>query len=299
MHALLTALAVIWGAAAGLLAPRAAYRLAVEPDGPRRVACPEGRPLEGPLKGWLGLPRCPGDGEKPLVGAPDNPNTPPNAPGAPVEDPSTAPEHPGTPLEDPSTLSKDPIPQPHCTRPHYFGPRAPVAAAVTAVVCGALAFTTGPRPELAAWLPLAPVAVLLALVDQASRRLPDVLTWPLACGTVALLGLAALLPGSGGSWTTALLGALALGAVYLVLVLANPAGLGLGDAKLALTLGASLGWYGWTVLVGGAVTGLALGALYGWTQVALRRLTRKDVAPLGPSLLAGALAWLLLGGLAA
>ncbi|MFD6892181.1 prepilin peptidase [Streptomyces sp. NPDC059957] len=49
----------LWGTLAGLLLPRAVYRLAVEPDLPRRSACPAGHPLTGPARGWLGLPVCP------------------------------------------------------------------------------------------------------------------------------------------------------------------------------------------------------------------------------------------------
>ncbi|MFI6145144.1 A24 family peptidase [Streptomyces sp. NPDC051109] len=48
------AAAVAYGVAAGLLLPRAAYRLSVEPDAAWRDRCPEGHPIPG----WLGLPRC-------------------------------------------------------------------------------------------------------------------------------------------------------------------------------------------------------------------------------------------------
>lgn len=44
MDAMLTVLAALWGAAAGLLVPRAAYRFSVEPEDPWRDACPEDTP---------------------------------------------------------------------------------------------------------------------------------------------------------------------------------------------------------------------------------------------------------------
>ncbi|MFE5535272.1 prepilin peptidase [Streptomyces sp. NPDC056492] len=50
----ITAAAVAYGVAAGLLLPRAAYRLSVEPDARWRDRCPEGHPVPR----WLGLPRC-------------------------------------------------------------------------------------------------------------------------------------------------------------------------------------------------------------------------------------------------
>ncbi|MFE2140952.1 prepilin peptidase, partial [Streptomyces sp. NPDC059456] len=46
--------AVAYGAAAGLLLPRAAYRLSVEPGAGWRGTCPAGHPIPG----WLGPPRC-------------------------------------------------------------------------------------------------------------------------------------------------------------------------------------------------------------------------------------------------
>ena len=168
--------------------------------------------------------------------------------------------------------------------------------AVTAVLCAVLAAATGPRPELAVWLLVAPVGVLLAAVDLRVRRLPDPLTLPLAAAVLALLGVAARLPGHGGHWLTALYGALALGAGYAVLHLINPAGMGFGDAKLALGMGAVLGWYGWSVLLLGTFTGFLLGALYGAVLVALRRAGRKTAVPFGPFLLGGALVGVLIGG---
>lgn len=69
----LIALAALWGALAGALLPRAAYRFAVpseEADGGWRRACPAGHPLNG----WLGRARCaPCAG--PTATAPDPPAT--------------------------------------------------------------------------------------------------------------------------------------------------------------------------------------------------------------------------------
>lgn len=176
-----------------------------------------------------------------------------------------------------------------------YGPDTAATAAATALACAALAAASGPHPETPVWLLIAPVAVLLALVDLRVHRLPDVLTLPLAAATAALLGLAAVLPDATGSWPTALLGGLALGAAYFVLFLVNPAGLGFGDVKLALALGTALGWYGWPVLVTGAFAGLVYGALYGLVLVVLRRAGRRTAIALGPFMIAGAFTGLLLG----
>ncbi|WP_449342300.1 prepilin peptidase, partial [Streptomyces aurantiogriseus] len=137
-----------------------------------------------------------------------------------------------------------------CAAGDTYGPSTLSVASVTAVVCALLAAATGARPELVVWLLLASAAVLLATVDFAAHRLPDVLTLPLAAAALALLGIAAVLPAAGGSWTSALLGSLTLGACYCVLFLLSK-GFGFGDVKLALALGAVLGWYGWAIVLVG------------------------------------------------
>ncbi|MFD9567829.1 prepilin peptidase [Streptomyces sp. NPDC059994] len=171
--------------------------------------------------------------------------------------------------------------------------------AATAAACAALATATGPRPELAVWLLLLPLAGLLAAVDARVHRLPDVLTVPLAATAAALLGAAALAPHHEGSWGHALLGGLALGGAYFVLFLVNPAGLGFGDVKLAVGLGVVLGWYGWGILVTGAFAGFAAGGTYGLGLILARRAGRRAAIPFGPFMIGGAYVGLLLGGLAA
>ncbi|MET9718440.1 A24 family peptidase [Streptomyces rochei] len=180
-----------------------------------------------------------------------------------------------------------------------YGPRTAALATVTALVCAALAAATGTRPEVAVWLLLAPVGVLLAVVDLRVRRLPDPLTLPLAGAALVLLGLTALVPEHAGEWTTALLGALALGGGYGALFLINPAGMGFGDVKLALGAGAALGWYGWATVMLGTFAGFLLGALYGGALVVARRAGRKTAIPFGPFLIAGAFLGVLAGAYAA
>jgi leader peptidase (prepilin peptidase)/N-methyltransferase len=132
-------------------------------------------------------------------------------------------------------------------------------------------------------------------VDFGVQRLPDVLTLPLAATALTLLGAAALAPEHAGKWLTALLGALALGAAYFVLFLINPNGMGFGDVKLALGLGAVLGWYGWSTVVLGTFAGFLFGGLYGLGLVIVRRAGRKTSIPFGPFLIAGAFVGVLIG----
>jgi leader peptidase (prepilin peptidase)/N-methyltransferase len=186
-----------------------------------------------------------------------------------------------------------------CAEPVARYAPAVLAPVATTLGCAALAAATGPRPELAVWLLLAPVAVLLATIDRRVHRLPDRLTLPLAGAAVVLLGGAALLPEHAGSWLSALLGGLALGGFYLLLFLINPNGMGFGDVKLALSLGVALGWYGWAIVFAGGFAGFVLGAVYGLGLVILRRAGRRTGIPFGPFMIAGALLGILFGGLAA
>ncbi|WP_369020317.1 prepilin peptidase [Streptomyces californicus] len=337
MDAVLLVVAAVWGAVTGLLIPRAAYRFAVEPEEPWRTACPAGHPLAGPVRGWLGPPRCapcaePGAPATPAAETPVRPEEAEAGPSATAAAPeadlsptaaATAPQATPSPIEaapdvgreaapdtareaaprptaapalHPTISTPATIPTP-ATAPVY-APRL-LAPVVTAVVCVALAAATGARPELAAWLALTPVAVLLAVVDRRVHRLPDPLTLPLAAAAVLLLGGAALLPGAAGSWTSGLLGGLALGGFYFLLFLINPNGMGFGDVKLALALGVALGWYGWAVLFVGGFAGFLFGAAYGLGLVLLRGAGRKTGIPFGPFMITGALAGLLLGALAA
>ncbi|MGW0614421.1 prepilin peptidase [Streptomyces sp. NPDC002788] len=235
--ALLAAVAALWGAAAGALLPRAAYRFSAPSGEPWREQCPGGHAV----RGWLGrasCPRCEGAG---------------------------------------------------------YGPSTAPLMFATALVCAALAGATGTRPEVGVWLLLAPVGILLTVVDFRVRRLPDPLTLPFAAAALALLGVTALAPEHTGEWTTALLGSLALGGGYFVLFLVNPAGMGFGDVKLALGAGAVLGWYDWPTVMLGTFAGFLLGALYGGALVVMRRADRKTAIPFGPFLITGAFLGLLVG----
>lgn len=181
-----------------------------------------------------------------------------------------------------------------CAAGDAYGPATLSTASVTAMVCGLLATAIGFRPELVVWMLLTPAAVLLATVDLAAHRLPDVLTLPFAAAALLLLAIAAMLPGSDGSWTSALLGSLVLGTCYFALFFLSK-GFGFGDVKLAFALGAVLGWYGWGIVLAGTLAGYLFGALYGIGLMLVGRADRTSRIPFGPFLLTGTLASVLLG----
>jgi leader peptidase (prepilin peptidase) / N-methyltransferase len=81
----------------------------------------------------------------------------------------------------------------------------------------------------------------LAFIDIAVRRLPDPLTAAAYAGTLTLLAVAALTSHQPGQLGRAAIGAAALACFYLALSLIRPGGMGLGDVKLAASVGAAHG----------------------------------------------------------
>jgi leader peptidase (prepilin peptidase)/N-methyltransferase len=110
----------------------------------------------------------------------------------------------------------------------------------------------------------------LSVIDLRERRLPNVLTLPGA----AVIVVAAVVCGRG---LPALVGAVALAGAYLVVHLIDPAGMGAGDVKLALGLGALTGAFGveaWMVAALGASLLTAVAGL----------VSHRRSVPHGPSM---------------
>jgi leader peptidase (prepilin peptidase)/N-methyltransferase len=128
--------------------------------------------------------------------------------------------------------------------------------------------------------------VALSFIDVRTRRLPNRIVLPAAAAVLA--AHVAIAPDRALEWVVAALGAFGL---LLVAALAYPGGLGMGDVKLALLLGAALGWaVGAALVIGFAAAGLVgvlMIARSGWSA-------RRAALPLGPFLALGALAALLL-----
>ena len=91
-----------------------------------------------------------------------------------------------------------------------------------------------------ALLPLLLALALIIVVDVRSRIIPDVITLP---GIAYALLVAAVTRGAAG-FIEGGLGALAGGAMVLVLAIVSRGGIGGGDIKLTAFLGAALGWKG-------------------------------------------------------
>jgi leader peptidase (prepilin peptidase) / N-methyltransferase len=166
--------------------------------------------------------------------------------------------------------------------------RTAAAALVAAAAAGAVLVRTGPSGWSVVTAGTAALLVWVAAIDLETRLLPNRLIIP---ATVLVLAASVVLAPNGG--LEHLLAALAAGGFLFVAAALRPGDLGMGDAKLALLIGALLGRTVLQALVVGfclvAVAGLVLLARHG-------RPALKRHLPLGPFLAAGAIAVLLAGG---
>lgn len=115
---------------------------------------------------------------------------------------------------------------------------------------------------------------VLSTYDIRARRLPNWLTMP---GAVVILTMAAI----HGRGASALLGALALSAIYILVHLISSSAMGAGDVKLAIGIGALTASFGTDVWLLAALAAPLLTA--GWAIVAVLRRSAQAV-PHGPSM---------------
>ena len=165
--------------------------------------------------------------------------------------------------------------------------RYPLVEAVTAALFVVVGLKFGREAALWPALALAVILVAAAATDLEERIIPNRL---MAAGAVLALVL----------WTVAdpgrlpenLIAGAAAGGFLLIAAVAYPAGMGMGDVKLAAVMGLFLG-----KLVGPALfIGFAAGALVGIGLVAARGpAARKQGVPFAPFLAAGGILALLFG----
>lgn len=172
--------------------------------------------------------------------------------------------------------------------------RPPVCEAATALLWAWLAAAAAAGPLPWWWVPVpAAVAwfgVLLVVTDLRCRRLPDALTLPCYPVFALLIAVTSGFAGTGVA-TRAVVGALALGGLYLLMHLVAPAGLGAGDVKLSGSLGAVLGATGWAALLLAPLLAAVITLLLGGVARAVGDRRWRHGIPHGPGLLVAA--WLL------
>jgi leader peptidase (prepilin peptidase)/N-methyltransferase len=147
---------------------------------------------------------------------------------------------------------------------------------------------TGLQPELPALLILAAAGVVLSIVDVAEKRLPNRALILTAASLAIALSYAAAAAHGGWALIWAAAGAGGMFAIYFVLALISPRGMGMGDVKLAGVLGLVLGFLGWRYWILGLVGGVLIGGVIGLVALAVGRAHRATLLPFGPSMLLGA-----------
>lgn len=178
--------------------------------------------------------------------------------------------------------------------------RYPAVELLTAVLFAVMAAVV-PLWVLPAFLWLAAAGVALSAIDIELHRLPNVIVYPSALVVGGWLVGAALLGAtvggeSGGALALRVaLSGLALFAFYLVLALIYPAGMGLGDVKLAFVLGMALGWFSWAYVGLGTFAAFLCGALVGIVIMIRGKGGRRTAIPFGPFMFLGALIAIVFG----
>ncbi|NMR29409.1 prepilin peptidase [Crystallibacter degradans] len=173
--------------------------------------------------------------------------------------------------------------------------RLPVAA-LAGLFCGFLAVIFDADPALPAFLYLAVMGILLGAIDARHKLLPNRLVLPFLLGALGLLGVASLMSGSWVQLLGGVLGAAVMFAVYLVMALIKPGGMGMGDVKLAAVVGLYAGYLGlnaWLLVLVGA---FVLNAVAIVVLVLGRVLNRKSEIPFGPSMIAATILVPLVSG---
>lgn len=161
-------------------------------------------------------------------------------------------------------------------------------AAITFAACAAFSLRFGMSFSLPAFLFLAIMGTQLGRIDIARHLLPNPLVLILLVGGFVLLLLPALVDDRAGDLARALAGGMILFSAYLVLALISPAGIGMGDVKLAAPIGLYLGYLGWTQLLYGGLLGFIINGLVSALAASKnRRISGAEVAH-GPSMLLAA-----------
>lgn len=167
--------------------------------------------------------------------------------------------------------------------------RYPVVELLSAALAVAVVLVKHSAHDIVLGLVLVAVLVPVALIDLDHRLIPNKITLPAALLAVAL-GLALRPAGV----PEQLIAGAAAAAFLLVFALAYPAGMGMGDVKLAGVMGLYLGRSVGVALLSGvfvaAVLGLAIMARVGMAS------GRKTAIPFGPFLAVGGLIALFAGG---
>jgi leader peptidase (prepilin peptidase)/N-methyltransferase len=169
-----------------------------------------------------------------------------------------------------------------------ISPRYPIVEAGTGLLCALVVLDRGVEWDALLGVALVLLLVPIVLIDLDVQLIPNTLTLP---GSVLALALLAIF--SPGDLVEHLIAAAAAGGFLLVAAIVYPAGMGMGDVKLAammgLYLGSAVAPAMFIAFIAGTVVGAAIIARVG------AREGRKRGIPFGPYLALGAIVALFAG----
>lgn len=169
-----------------------------------------------------------------------------------------------------------------------ISPRYPIIEALTGALFAAVVIARGSSHAI--WLDLIFVAALVAitLIDLDHRMIPNRIVGPVAAAALALTAIF-----TPHQLPEHLIAGAAAGGFLLAAALAYPAGMGMGDVKLAAVMGLVLG----RAVAPAMLIALITGTLVGLVVIARRGVTegRKTAIPFGPFLAFGSVVGLFAG----
>lgn len=166
--------------------------------------------------------------------------------------------------------------------------RYPLVEAITAALFAGIVITFGYQPYTLVLLVFACMSIALAFIDWDTMRLPNNIVLTVGPVVIAAAALSAYTQDGWTGVTGVAVGAGATLAVYgLLWVVTLGRGLGLGDVKLAPTLGAVLGYLGFTAVIIGLAASWILGATVAIVGLIVGFVKPRQPFPFGPYLLMG------------
>jgi leader peptidase (prepilin peptidase) / N-methyltransferase len=181
----------------------------------------------------------------------------------------------------------------YCHAP--VSPRYLAGEVLTGVAWALAVVRLGTTWKLLAFLPFLWVLIALSLIDLETKLLPNRIVYPSVVIGIVLLAITAAVDPGLDAWLRGLGGMAAGAGAFFVIALISPAGMGMGDVKLAGLIGLYLGYLSWGRVALGFFLAFLIGALSGIALMITGKAGRKTQVPFGPFMALGAIIATLYG----
>ncbi|MGM0365597.1 MAG: prepilin peptidase [Actinomycetota bacterium] len=162
----------------------------------------------------------------------------------------------------------------------------PVIEVLTAVMFAANFYFFGLSIELFSGIILASSLIAISIIDIQFRIIPNAITWPMTG-----IGLALSIIGDLSRWWFPLAFSAGAFTFMLIIHLIYPRGMGMGDVKLALMVGAFL----IRSVIPALFIGFLIGSVYGLMMILAKKKKFKQTIPFGPFIALGSIIALFWG----